>query len=74
MTESVERTLGRIEGKLDAALKEKDRLEADLRLLDKRVTHLEMWRYGIVSVSVVLLSLIGVAYKIVLGLNLVGRS
>lgn len=81
MGESIERTLGRIEGKLDAVLAEQA-LEPDRRKAvysrfeaqDTRIDLVEKWQVRLIAAGTVALFLIGVGYKVVLDIARLGHN
>lgn len=63
--ESIERTLGRLEGKLDAALAQLAALPVRDREVDDRLDRLENWKTGLVAAGSTVVFLFTIAWKVV---------
>jgi hypothetical protein len=63
MAESIERTLGRIEGKLDAWIDTQKEDAARDKEVDDRLDRLENWKTGLASAGSVVVFLFAIAAK-----------
>lgn len=73
MGESIERTLGRIEGKLDAVLAEQALEPNRRKAIYDRLDTVEKWQVRLIAAGTVALFLIGVGYKVVLDIARLGH-
>lgn len=63
-TESIERTLGRLEAKVDALLASQEQSESRANSHSKRIGKLENWRSGLTYAYAVLVLLLGAFLKL----------